>query len=243
MKILINLAIFTLITAGLATGCGKQEENGKFALVKMLVGTARVERGGATVMLAVGDRFGVGEVVRTAPRSVLIASIGDGEADLEIQENAIFSISSLKGRSGELALRGGSLWLRLNRKLLKGDQFSLRSPTAVASVRGTKFYTFKIGAYYGTCMCQGSADYESTAGEKFSGKQEQDYLIVSDGKLTAVISHDDLKPLAIKDDFHQHSMLDNSPLGRRVAMTPEQFKTLLAIIENKFKKAALPRPR
>jgi hypothetical protein len=191
----------------------------------------------------VGDRFGVGEVVRTASQSVLIVSIGDGEADLEIQQNAVFSISSLEGRSGDLALRRGNLWLRLNRKLSKGDQFSLHSPTSVASVRGTKFFTFKIGVYYGTCMCQGSADYESTAGEKFSGKQEQDYLIVSDGKRTVVVSHDDLKPLAIKDDFHQHSMMDNSPLGRRVVMTPVQFKTLLGIIENKFKKAALPRPR
>ena len=230
---IISILMITILTAG----CGKQAGIAQSARVKMLVGTARVEHGGANAPLAVGDTFGVGDIVRTGPASVLVATIGDDDSDMEIQENAVFSISDLSGRSGDLELKQGNLWLRLNRKLVKGEHFSLHSPTAVASIRGTKFYTFKIGDYYGTCMCQGSGQYESISGEKFSERQEQDYLIASNGKKTVIVTHEDLKPLAIKGDFHRHSALGNSPLGAKVAMTPGQFSMLKSTIDKKFKNA------
>ncbi len=111
---------------------------------------------------------------------------------------------------------------------------SVRTKTSVASVRGTKFYTFNMGESFGTCMCQGSADYKA-AEHEFHQTQNQDHMIFTRGNKTIILTPEDLKPIIGGKITHNHSALTNSPLGEKASMTPAQLGKLMTLIEKKFK--------
>ena len=226
---------------GLFLGCSRPDQSSVAGVgvgtVTYLKGKADLVRKGNSVAIKVGDRFGEGDLVRTGARGIVVAVLSGQAAEVEIQPNSEFRIDQYSATSKKLALEKGNLWLRVNKRE-KGEEFSLRSPTAIAGVRGTKFFTFHIKDpkgrdYYGTCHCQGTVDFKGGT-HGYSAVHSRDSIVMTrDGK-TILLTPDDLQFMGRSTD-HRHSALPNSPLGpQAVQLTSAQMRALLTVAERKF---------
>ncbi len=232
----IGLVLILLVAV---SACSRPQTGGpNVGLVTFLSGSAQLVRNGREVPLKMQDRFGPGDVIRTGPQGIVVALLSNKEAEIEIQPNAEFRIEEYSATSKKLALEKGNLWLRVNRRA-KGEDFTLRSPTAIAGVRGTKFYTFQFQdsrgrTYNGVCHCEGQVDFKTQSGRAYNAVHDGDQLVlVRDGK-TILITAPELKFMGPAAN-HQHSALADSPLGpRAVQMTPAQQMAFLELVERKF---------
>jgi hypothetical protein len=83
---------------------------------------------------------GAGDTVKTGARSFATVQFED-RGVVRIQENTTLFIGSLlNGGTSELLLKDGQVLTKINR-LMKGEEFKIKTPTAVASVRGTEYST------------------------------------------------------------------------------------------------------
>lgn len=227
------LSLITL--ACLLASCGSKQPGSSTGKVTFLVGDAVVEQSGKTVPLHNGDTIGSGDIVRAAHNCVLILSIG-GTVDVEIQPDTSFKLDSLNATDKTFFMEKGNAWLRLNGKLAKKENVTLRTLTTTAAVRGTKFYTFHLGDMVGTCFCQGEVAYRTEGSESFQ-QRKQDYLTFVRGGKTILFTPVELKGICDGAVYHRHSMIDNSPLGERdTTLTPAKLKKLRAIAEARFEK-------
>ncbi len=141
MRYLISmLAIFGLAVA--ITGC-KKEEIDKTARVYSMVGDVKVAAGDRERAAAVGDILAAGDTVRTGADSIADILFGDAGI-MRIQAGSSVSMASIMDpATGDtrLDMPGGTVTVTLS-KMKKGT-FSVKTPTAVAAVRGT---TFRISA-------------------------------------------------------------------------------------------------
>ena len=124
---------FILIISGVA-GCSQPET--PQARVAEVKGTANLERAGQATKLKVGDLLKASDTIVTEKDSVVDLQIKGGGA-FRIMADSKTVISQL-GKAAELEVQRGGLLLGLNR-LQKDESFTVRSPTAVAGVRGTSF--------------------------------------------------------------------------------------------------------
>ena len=121
-----------------AVSCSKKDSR---ALVSFFAGDASIERGAeASRQLAVGEELKNGDRIKTGARSFVMVKIG-GDINLRIGENSETVLSSIdKGGDREIFLANGKVlsWVE---KLKKGDEYRVKTSTAIAAVRGTKFLT------------------------------------------------------------------------------------------------------
>lgn len=238
MKRALVIILSLIILAITVFACTRQRQAVPEARVMMLVGTAEIEQEGIRRPLVKDDQVHAGDLIHTGPRSAVIINLGAGLADIEIQEKAHFALDALDGPSRGCTIQEGNLWVRVNQKLGKDEEFVVKSKTAVASVRGTKFYTFALGDIQGTCMCEGSADL-IVPSQRFQHRHNRDHLVFTRGDRTIVLAQSELSFMPAGDDAHRHSTLDASPLGKKQNdMTPDQAKKLMALIEQRFAAAS-----
>ena len=225
----------------LAVACGKGQDQASKAdvgLVSVLVGSAELEHEGQKRPLKKGDKFGPGDKIHTGAKAVVVALFGN-QAKVEIQENSVFEVTRYDKTNKDLKLAKGNLWLEVNKRS-KGENFRLHSPTAIAGVRGTKFFTFQLKdprggpITYGTCHCIGAVEISGVKGDKYKGVHKTDFVRMTRNGKTIVLTPEDT-PFIERVPGHQHSVLDNSPLGKKIVQfTPEQLKKLGALMEKKF---------
>jgi hypothetical protein len=88
------------------------------------------------------SRLRVGNEVRTKSRSQADIYLGS-KVLVRMKESSVIKVAqfNVQRRSfrGEIKLLAGKVLVKVKRKLTKGSQFSLRTPVAVAGVRGTTF--------------------------------------------------------------------------------------------------------
>lgn len=123
-----------ILTLGLAWACSQPEA--PQARVAEIKGSASLERDGKTEKLKVGDMLRANDTIVTEKESVVDLQIKGGGAFRVLSETRT-TIGKL-GKSTEISVDKGGLLLGLN-KLQKDEEFTVRSPTAVAGVRGTSF--------------------------------------------------------------------------------------------------------
>ncbi|MBI4054664.1 MAG: FecR domain-containing protein [Elusimicrobia bacterium] len=78
------------------------------------------------------------DLLRTGSDSYVEFSF-NGEHLLRLEEASTLRLQDLKSSSVEMELPEGSLLLKLKERLFSGREFRIRTPVAVASVRGTEF--------------------------------------------------------------------------------------------------------
>lgn len=234
MKPTFVITALLVLLVGATLGCKPVSDIKKIGLVKFVKGEAQLESNGKKQPLKVGDVFNENDVISTGPGAAAVAVLGNS-AEVEIQENAMFRIAEFNPQKKTLILDQGNLWLRVNKRG-KHEDIILNSPTAVASIRGTKFFTFKIGDIHGTCVCQGKVALD-IKGQAYHKAHDQDYLIVTRAGKTAVISSDELKFMGEPGKGHHHSVLDNSPLGKKPVLTEAQQKMFMETLLKKLKEA------
>ncbi len=137
LKFYCQLILILTVTAAVSCA-GKKEER---AFVSFFAGTASIEREGkASIPVKVQYQVKDGDIIETGDRSYVIIQTDDGIViRFDSKTRVVFkSISDEKNR--ELNLDRGKVVSSVS-KLKKESEYRVKTPTAVASVRGTEFLT------------------------------------------------------------------------------------------------------
>ncbi|HMU84671.1 MAG TPA: FecR family protein [Leptospiraceae bacterium] len=197
-------------------------------LFKNVQGDVTVERSGKVEPAKVGDRFVPGDTVRTGENGIAIIAIKGTVGQAELQPNSVFRLN-LGDQKTEVLLDKGNMWLQVQ-KATSREEFTVRTPTTVAGVRGTKFYTFQNGDTVGVCYCEGDVDF--AAGDSKSNTYHKDTLVFTRNGKTVSLTADEVPGVTYE---HNHSLMDGSPLGQQSKLTPEMKKKIFDAAEKKFK--------
>jgi FecR protein len=222
-----------LIPLSILAACGKETAvtDGVITFVKGHAVIEHVDADGSkkTKPAKPGEKVFVRDTIVTSADSNIVFNVSG--AQMEIQPNSRF----LYERGGEekiMYLQNGNAWTSVTKMGERGN-FSLRTPTTVAGVRGTKFFTTVLpGGLTGTCHCEGKISYKNTV----SGKEEindGDYLVFYRGPKAVKVTLEDLKKLGIPAN-HNHSELDNGSMGKKNNMTQAQAEKMMVLVEQRF---------
>jgi len=184
------LAVFMLATGTLRAADAK-------APASRLIHAA----GDVTIESKSGGRLGKsgallaqGDSVTTAAGAVAVVELPDGSR-LKLRESSRLAVTlpGPKSQATEAFLSFGSVFAKVSKRLA-GQSFTMRTPSAVAAVRGTEFFT-AYGRAKGkardlwVCVNEGSVELQTTRSEKS--------LVVPAGKGVLIKSGLDLtKPQA-----------------------------------------------
>ncbi len=222
MKALFCSAVI-IAAACFAGGCGRHASSD--GEVRMVVGEAWILSGREKRAAKVGDLLRQGDTVETGAASVVVAEISGGSAQVEIQEKALFRLESVTGDDKVVAIEKGNLWF-LVKKVGKNGSYRLKTPTAIAAIRGTKMYRFALNGYDGMCHCEGVVEY--TSGGSYDKMHSRDHMaFTGDGK-TILLSPEDISFMIKAGTPHRHSAIDNSPLGGKASDMAEKQGSMLA---------------
>jgi len=137
----ILLILFILLSAG----CGKKEtpvaETGDtfFFKVQFVLGDVKITGASGEKTAAQGDQLKTSDVIITGNKSVADLVFGNSGV-LRINENSKVTITSIADKTSNntvMEMDKGKVFLTLSK--LRGTGFKVKTPTAVASVRGTSF--------------------------------------------------------------------------------------------------------
>lgn len=229
---MIGVSVFALFLSTCKPGGESAATDVQKGLVKVQFGSVELVRSGQTLPLKKGDALQQGDSIRTGGDGLAIIALYGGRGEVEIQENAVFTLTSLSA-NGQLDQEQGNAWIRMN-KLASNESLKVITPTAIAGVRGTKFYNFTMpDGTTGTCQCEGSVDYDRDTG--FNRVHEQDSVVLNRGDVSIVLTADDMAGIDIP--AHNHSTIPESSLGPKNDMTPEQGAAMMALINQRFAEA------
>ncbi len=134
------LAAALFIAVSVFQFCGGPARQSK-ALVSFYSGTVMLKSGGSPFRsVKLKDQIQNGDIIETGEKSSMIVQVGD-ELIVRFEENTravINSITSIEKR--EISLDQGKVLSKVS-KLKRGSEYMIKTPTVVASVRGTEFLT------------------------------------------------------------------------------------------------------
>lgn len=145
-KITLLLMIILIV---LAVGCKKEKEAQPMAIamkgiVNFIQGDVIVQRGSVDpVALKVGDEVVEGMKVTTkTDKSFAEIYIGENAMKIAGNTSMVFSKMIIEdgGEKTELLVEKGGVFSKITKKLEKNDSVIVKTPQAVAAVRGTEFY-------------------------------------------------------------------------------------------------------
>jgi hypothetical protein len=129
-------------------------------------GDVTVESGGSGRLAKAGEALADGDSVATSDKSTAVVQLADGSR-LKLRESGrlVLTLPGPRSPSTEILLSLGSVFAKVA-KQLHGAQFRVRTPTAVAAVRGTQFFT-AYGREHGkardlwVCVNEGAVEVET----------------------------------------------------------------------------------
>jgi hypothetical protein len=231
-KLLISIKFWILI---FAVSCKPAEKITNAGVVVFKKGDVYVETNGKKADLQIGMKIYEKDTIITANKGVAILSIYDGRLKVEVQPNARLTLDVVFSKEKKLSLAKGNAWLDVS-PLPGGETISLHTPATVAAVRGTRFFTFRMGEMWGTCHCEGAIDFSNKSGS-YEGIHHKHYATFTDKQgRTIVITEEDGKQANLTAfEVHKHSLLDDSAVGpKAVSMSEAEQKIMGRLIANKF---------
>ncbi|TGL33754.1 iron dicitrate transport regulator FecR [Leptospira koniambonensis] len=228
MKIL-SVLFFLGLTCVLFS-CGKKDANIGKGVITFVVGNVTLERGSKKSKAEVNKEIQNGDVLVTDEGATAMIAFGENASLLEIQSGSKFRFDDINSDKKFFQEKGRS-WL-LSNKLVKGEGLSLGTPTTTAGVRGTKFYTTVVDDVTLICHCQGKVELENSA-DHSKMIPASDYLTVTKGTKTIVIDKSDLSKIGIPY-VHNHSEIDNSPVGEKNTLKSEDFLKIQELAKKKL---------
>ena len=230
MLLLLSLIMFVCLAS-----CSKSQSGDVVARVETLTGQSVLEKkNGRKTFLKKDDFISVEDTI-FSENGVVILNF-QGEHLAEIQQNTVFRIEEYLKDKKNLHIKKGQAWLKI-KKLAVNEELNLNSPDSVVAVRGTQFYSFTVkdkqgkNVANGLCVCEGKIVY-STKDKTFTGRKDQIFFY-KDGK-TVVITPKEFQSLSPSMVNHEHSLIENSPLGPKFIVDSAQAKALKALIEKKL---------
>ena len=143
MKRLIGVIMICLIAV---VGCKKEKKYtvAREGLVNLISGDVVLVVNGAESKAQIGDAIKEGMIIKTVgPKS--IAEIYFGENAVKILGDTVIKIEKLitdisaNTEASSFVVEKGRMFSRVTKKLNKGDSYQVKTPTAIAAVRGTDF--------------------------------------------------------------------------------------------------------
>ena len=134
-NLIVAVIVFGVILS--LVGCGGKD--GENATITFIQGTSEVQRGGQTTWAPaeIGMKLTQSDIIRTLAGSKVDLSIGT-KGGFRLEENAQLSLAVLEEDKTLLDLSVGKVFVTAE-KLSKDAKFEVKTPTAVASIRGTAF--------------------------------------------------------------------------------------------------------
>jgi hypothetical protein len=179
---LIAAVIAALVVVPAALILTQQRAAGSATILSILDGSASVARGTAAFAPAAdGDLVNIGDSVQTAASSHAMVTFFDGST-LEIEPATTVQIEdAASAASGAISIRIsqtiGRTWASVQKLTRADSKFEIRTPTAVAAVRGTGFIT--------EVLADGTTTVQTTDGNVQVTAQGQSVL-VGQGQTTTV---------------------------------------------------------
>jgi len=220
--------VILLSLLALSCGCGKGGSDLKIVQVR---GKVELIRNGEAQGLSAEEKLKPHDTLRTGDESAVVILLPGG-AQAELQSNAELTLSELSLPDRSLTLHKGNNWLSIP-SLPDGQSFQLVTPTSVASVRGTKFYSFQMGDISGTCHCEGSIDF-LVRGTDYQQRHDKDFMVVTRAGKTALITPTEIMA-AVGVVQHHHAQAPGSPLGPADDLTPEQKQKMMELFRSKLR--------
>ncbi len=103
-------------------------------------GAVVVRRGGEDLNAKVGMFLNPGDTVKTGEDSFASVIFQDDGSRVKLGENAILTLNAKRKKLSlkkKLFLKTGRLWAKVTKR--RGTEFQVKTPTSVASVKGTRF--------------------------------------------------------------------------------------------------------
>lgn len=145
-----NTLLFIAVFAIAVNGCSKKEEEplatiaGVIPVVTFTLGDVKKIKTGITSTLAAGEKLAPYDEIVTGKSSLAVIQIKD-DSVVRIQENTRLVMETLTDDSKVLNLREGQILAKIV-KLDKSKEFSVKTQTVLASVRGTSFRVSQTGS-------------------------------------------------------------------------------------------------
>lgn len=138
--------LLMFVTSLIIVSCGKKEEapapvtEEPFTFkVQFVLGDVKISGASGERVANQGDSIAVNDIIITGKKSVTDLLYGKSGV-VRISENSRLVVTSLADKSGSdtmMSMENGKVFCTLTK--LKGTGFKVKTPTAVASVRGTSF--------------------------------------------------------------------------------------------------------
>jgi hypothetical protein len=137
----IFLLYFLFIFIVIQTVCKKEQTVNAVLTVQTVFGDVTVESGNKTVIPVPGTVIMENSIVKTGSLSIIDIKYKDSGV-IRINENSNMKISQLfsssQGEDTVLMMNKGTVFISIS-KLKKDSRFEVKTPTAVAGIRGTSF--------------------------------------------------------------------------------------------------------
>lgn len=177
-------------------------------------GDVSIRSGAAAREAAIGDRLMAGDVVETGAQSLAVIDLAN-DTTVKLREKTTLAIDSI-GEETVVNLRSGGAFASIAKKL--SGHFSVRTATAVAGVRGTRFFV-AYGRTVGSqpdvwlCVSAGTVDVAlPAAGKSVLVHEGTGVTIVGGEKLTVPRPYPWTRKLNWNMDPAQGRVLDSTNL-------------------------------
>ena len=149
------------------------------AFVLRMIGAARVKApGGRWKPMKLHQKIKNGWTIETSSNSRVVLFYKGTQVRLASKTRIKIGNLTNLNKPAEISLKKGFSWYKVNKR-----KFRVKTPTAVASVRGTKFAVFHTKKGTGTCVCEGVINTSSGAGQGTDAKAGHSHSYNKKGKL------------------------------------------------------------
>ncbi len=213
----VTASIAALILTAAVLSCGKGGK--KDTYVSFFSGSVTLQRNGAPAQVEVKGMVQEGDIFSIGENSMLILQTSDGLV-VRFEPNTEAVISSINDiTKREISLNKGKV-LSSVEKLGKGHGYAVKTPTAVASVRGTQFLTEYNGKASIVAVGKGVVSVKRISGAADEKSVEKGNSAVVEAEKNTV----DLREVN-KVETLELSKLDKTPVVEDVEKkSPEELK-------------------
>ena len=164
----IRLVILAAVLTGPALAAEPKAAQAKLVHVS---GDVTIESKDGGRLAKTGSLLAPGDAVTTGEKAVAVIELPDGSR-LKLRESSRLAVTLPGPKSGatEAFLSFGSAFAKVTKRLT-GQEFFVRTPSAVAAVRGTEFFT-AYGRAHGkardlwVCVNEGAVELRTTSSKK-----------------------------------------------------------------------------
>jgi hypothetical protein len=204
--------IFAVLILAVAVSCKQKTGKKEFAIafsgiVNFVQGKVSFEKDGIKGLLKVGDSINDGMRIVTEGEKSL-ADIYLGEDAIRIAGNSSLLFSKLSminnGQSSELLVEKGNVFSKITRKLSKDESYTVRTPHAIAAVRGTEFLVSEVNGKSNVACLDGKVEVRDSAlaSRTVTLDQKEEVDVAGSDLVKQQISDDKLRILKNLSDIH-----------------------------------------